>query len=168
MVADGYASVTSRRVATEAGVTAALIHYHFGTIDDLFVAVLERRAEESLVRQRAQLAASPKPLHLLWSILSHERGTAVTLELVAASRHHKQLEALLSNYSEQFRALYIELLGDRLGGNEVGGVAVPADAALALLNAVASNVTLERSIGVETGHAGALEAVERWLDIVEP
>ena len=37
MIEDGYASVSSRRVAKDAGVTPALVHYYFATIDDLFL-----------------------------------------------------------------------------------------------------------------------------------
>ena len=40
MLQDGYAAVSSRRVAKDAGVAPALVHYYFGTLDDLFVAVM--------------------------------------------------------------------------------------------------------------------------------
>ena len=46
MLADGYAAVTSRRVAADAGVTPALVHYYFKTIDDLFLAVIRRRGAQ--------------------------------------------------------------------------------------------------------------------------
>jgi AcrR family transcriptional regulator len=52
---EGYAAVTSRRVANEAGVTPPLVHYYFPTLDDLFLAVFRRRAEEQLERQARQL-----------------------------------------------------------------------------------------------------------------
>ena len=42
MLRDGYAAVTSRRVEADAGVK---LHYHFGTLDDLFIAVVRRRGE---------------------------------------------------------------------------------------------------------------------------
>ena len=43
---EGYAAVSSRRVASEAGVTGALVHYYFPTLDDLFLAVFRRGAEK--------------------------------------------------------------------------------------------------------------------------
>ncbi|HEY9236350.1 MULTISPECIES: TetR/AcrR family transcriptional regulator [Phenylobacterium] len=43
--AHGFYGVTTRQVAAEAGVDAALIHYYFGTKRDLFDAVFARRAE---------------------------------------------------------------------------------------------------------------------------
>ena len=38
MLADGYAAVSSRRVAAAVGINAPLVHYYFPTLDDLFVA----------------------------------------------------------------------------------------------------------------------------------
>jgi TetR/AcrR family transcriptional regulator len=42
MVEEGYAAVTSRRVAERAGLKSKLVHYYFRTMEDLFVAVYER------------------------------------------------------------------------------------------------------------------------------
>jgi AcrR family transcriptional regulator len=56
MLDEGYASATSRRVAAKAGVKAALVHYYFPSMDDLFVAVLREKAEGNLARQREAIA----------------------------------------------------------------------------------------------------------------
>ena len=45
MLEDGYAAVSSRSVANRVGINAPLVHYYFPTIDDLFIAVLRRRAD---------------------------------------------------------------------------------------------------------------------------
>ena len=55
MIDDGYAAVSSRRIAKEAGVTPALIHYYFPTLDDLFLEVLRRRGRQQLERQERHL-----------------------------------------------------------------------------------------------------------------
>ena len=44
MLDEGYAAVTSRRVAEQAGTDAALVYYYFGTMEDLFVALFRRNA----------------------------------------------------------------------------------------------------------------------------
>ncbi len=46
MLEEGYAAVTSRRVADKAGLKPQLVHYYFRTMDDLFLAVFRRRAEQ--------------------------------------------------------------------------------------------------------------------------
>ena len=45
---EGYAAVTSRRVADAAGLKPQLVHYYFRTMEDLFLEVFRRRAEEGL------------------------------------------------------------------------------------------------------------------------
>src|SRR6478672_9647738 len=67
MLEEGYAAATSRRVAAKAGVKAALVHYYFPTMDDLFLAVLRDKAETNLQRQRQAMAES-EPLHALWQL----------------------------------------------------------------------------------------------------
>ncbi len=56
MLEEGYAAATSRRVAAQAGVKPALVHYYFGGMDDLFVAVLQAGAETNLSTQQEALA----------------------------------------------------------------------------------------------------------------
>ena len=92
MLTAGYAAVTSRRVEAEAGLK---LHYHFGTLDDLFVDVFRWRAERNVERLQAALT-SPEPLRAWWQILSDPRGTALFVELTAATNHHTALQWLSS------------------------------------------------------------------------
>ena len=71
MLEEGYAAVSSRRVASEAGVNVALVYYYFETMDDLFIALFRRGAERSLERQ-AEVLASPQPLWGLWDLTHHQ------------------------------------------------------------------------------------------------
>ena len=64
MVEAGYAAVSTRRVATQAGVKPALIQYYFLTMDDLLLAAYRRAADRSIQSQVAALASS-RPLHAL-------------------------------------------------------------------------------------------------------
>jgi len=51
----GYYGVAVRDVAREAGVDSALVHYHFGSKDDLFSAALLSRAEGFMEERRTAL-----------------------------------------------------------------------------------------------------------------
>ena len=53
----GYAGITTRRLAEEAGANHGLVHYYFGSIENLFVRALERFTERLIERQRALYAA---------------------------------------------------------------------------------------------------------------
>ena len=61
MLEEGYAAVSSRRIAQKAGLKPQLVDYYFRTMDDLFLAAFRRRAEEGLERQ-AEALTSGQPL----------------------------------------------------------------------------------------------------------
>ena len=50
-------AITTRRLAEEAGANQGLVHYYFGSMENLLVRVLERFTERLIVRQRAMYAA---------------------------------------------------------------------------------------------------------------
>ena len=52
LVDSGHGAVTTRRLAEEAGVNHGLVHYYFGSMEHLFVRVLERFTERLIARQR--------------------------------------------------------------------------------------------------------------------
>src|SRR3954463_14461403 len=89
MLRDGYAAVTSRRVEAESGLK---LHYHFGTLDELFVAVVRRRGETTLARL-ADALHSPTPLSSWWRLVSEPRGNGLLVELTAAANHRPALQA---------------------------------------------------------------------------
>src|SRR5213082_2038493 len=57
LVSEGYAGISTRRLAQEAGVNHGLVHYYFGSMEELFVQVLERFTARLIARQRAMYAA---------------------------------------------------------------------------------------------------------------
>ncbi|HXY95243.1 MAG TPA: helix-turn-helix domain-containing protein, partial [Acidimicrobiia bacterium] len=65
LIVKGASGITTRKVAERAGVNQALVHYHFGTIEDLLVAVLERVSLE--VKERSeQIYRDDKPFLTGW------------------------------------------------------------------------------------------------------
>src|SRR5436305_11592368 len=86
MLEEGYAAVTSRRVAAKAGLKPQLVHYYFRTMDDLFVEVFRRRAERDLAGFERAIAADGS-LRNLWRLNADPRGAACTMEFVALANH---------------------------------------------------------------------------------
>src|SRR5436190_5354224 len=56
LVEVGHGGMSTRRLAAEAGANQGLVHYYFGSIDELFVQVLERFTKRLVARQRAMYA----------------------------------------------------------------------------------------------------------------
>ena len=52
LVSTGYAGVSVRRLAEEAGANHGLVHYYFGSMEELFLRVLERFTGRLIERQK--------------------------------------------------------------------------------------------------------------------
>ena len=65
LLADGFAALSTRRVADLAGVPLSQIHYHFGSKRQLILAVLAAENERLLERQE-EMFASSEPLWMRW------------------------------------------------------------------------------------------------------
>ncbi len=162
MLEEGYAAVGVRRVAREAEVAPALVLYYFRTLDDLFLAMLRRRADKELERAE-RLLSGPQPLRALWRLSSHP-GNALTTEFAALANHRKDIRAELAAISERYREVQLEAL---TRGLEQAGTQLPAGMSpavlLVLTNAVGRNLMMERALGMTTGHEEALAFVEQVL-----
>lgn len=56
LLADGYAGLSTRKVAHEAGVPLSQLHYHFGSKGGMVLALLEAENQRRLARQTAMYA----------------------------------------------------------------------------------------------------------------
>ena len=56
LLADGYAGLSTRKVAEEAGVPLSQLHYHFGSKQGLILALLEEENQRRLARQHRMYA----------------------------------------------------------------------------------------------------------------
>jgi TetR/AcrR family transcriptional regulator len=166
MLEEGYASVTSRRVAARAGLKPQLVHYYFRTMDELFLAVLRRGAERNLARQ-AKALASEQPLWALWALGNEPAGTALTIELTALANHRKSIKADIAEQARRFRRQQLEVVTEVLEGYGVDTEQLPPAAAALLMHALNQVLALEEGLGVDDGHAEARALVERWLTELE-
>ena len=62
---NGYAGTTARTIATAAGVPVSLVFYHFGTLDALFLALLDHTSASRLPHWQAALADVTNPVDLM-------------------------------------------------------------------------------------------------------
>jgi AcrR family transcriptional regulator len=167
MLDEGYAGVSSRRVAAVAGVKPALVHYYFPTMDDLFLAVYRRGAEQNLERF-GRAVRSPQPLRAMWKLSKDQRGRVLVMEFTALSRHRKVVRAALAESAERFRQMQLEAVQrvlDEQGGDADG---LNAEAIVLLMTGLSQTLALEREIGMTTGHKETTELVERLLERYEP
>ena len=165
MLEEGYAAATSRRVAARAGVKPALVHYYFPSMDDLFLAVLREGAEDNLVRQREALAAE-EPLHALWK-LNNAHGARLLMEFMALANHRKKIRSEIAAYAARFGDLEESAVTLALRAHGVDVAEFPPVVMSMIVTSLARILVLERSLGIDRGHAEAGDLIERLLDRYE-
>ena len=160
--AEGYAAVTSRRVAAEAGLKPQLVHYYFRTMDDLFLEVFRRRADENIARFERSIAQDGS-LRNLWRLNADPRGAAFRIEWVALANHRKAVRAEVARYAERFRAAQIEAVTAALAAQGVDEDQIPPVVALLLMTGIGQVLALEGGLGVTAGHDTTLDYIERKI-----
>ena len=161
----GHAGITTRRLAEEAGVNHGLVHYYFGSVENLLVRALERFTERMIERQRA-LYASDEPFVEKWRTAMHflvsEDVTyeKVWLELQAMAWNDPGLRERLARVNGEWRAVLTEAF--RKPHRELG-VSMPLDALVSLVITFNVGMIVERLGGIEAGHAELLDWIDRWL-----
>jgi TetR/AcrR family transcriptional regulator len=166
LLQEGYAGVTSRRVAAKAGLKPQLVHYYFRTMDDLFLEVFRRGAEHNLERQ-ARALASPKPLWALWDFCNDPAGVTLTMEFTALANRHPAIRQEIANYAEQFRRQQADALVGLFRQYGIDPAEVAPTAVLVLMSSIPRIMVIENALGVTTGHAETVEIVERYLTRLE-
>jgi AcrR family transcriptional regulator len=166
MLEEGYAAVTSRRVAEKAALKPQLVHYYFRTMDDLFLAAFRRRAEEGLEAQ-ARVLQARQPLWALWRFSIDPAATAITMEFIALANHRKALKAEIAYYAERFREEQRKALSMVLDRYGIDPVEVPALVWSVLMTSVSRVLVIEQALGMSAGHAETVEFVERYLHRLE-
>jgi AcrR family transcriptional regulator len=172
IVEHGYAGITSRALAAEAGVNNGLVHYYFGSMEEVLLQVLERFTERLIVRQRAMYGA-PGPFLEKWRTAwryqeDDLRGgySKIWLELQALAWNRPELRERIARVDAEWRAVLTEAIGRAL---DEYGVAdrFPPGAVVAMVMTFAQGFALERLLGVTEGHAELLGWIEDWLQSLE-
>ena len=160
----GHAGVTTRRLADEAAANHGLVHYYFGSIENLFARVLERFTDRLIERQRL-LYSSDAPFIEKWRTamryLDADRDyQRIWYELQALAWSRPELRGRVAQVDDAWRTVLREALGEPLERYELP---IPLDALVALVVTFNEGIILERLSGIDTGHAELLEWIDAWL-----
>lgn len=160
---EGYAAVSTRRVAARAGLKPSLVHYYFPTTDDLLIELSRRGAEES-DRMIEDALASPDPLQALWRFFVDTSRTAMALEFMAMANHREAVRAHMAQHSEAMRRRQVEILRHVLGDRLLGPDGCPPAGLSVVLAGIGRAIVMEENLGVRSGHEEAMAFVREWLE----
>jgi AcrR family transcriptional regulator len=165
LVSVGHAGITTRRLAEEAGANHGLVHYYFGSMENLLARVLERFTERLVVRQRAMYAAPDIPFIEKWRAAMRYLETdreyqKVWFELQSLAWNRPELRERVAHVNAEWRAVLTEAFAEP---RERYGIELPLDALVSLVITFNEGIMLERLSGVEAGQATLLEWIDDWL-----
>ena len=169
----GYAQISTRRLAEEAGANHGLVHYYFGSMENLFVRVLERFTERLIARQRAMYARHV-PFIEKWraamGFLEEDLASGypkVWLELQAMGWNRPDLRERVARVSAEWRTVLSEAFEGAVDEYGLDREGFPLGAWVTLVYTFNLGLEADRLSGVDTGHRELLEAIDRWLESLE-
>jgi AcrR family transcriptional regulator len=166
MLDEGYAAVSTRRVAAVAGTDKALVHYYFGTMDDLFIALFRRNAEARGAKLGAALTA-PQPLWALWDTLHEPSTTRLMTEFIALANHRKAVKTVMADNSRKFRRTQMDRLATALASYGLDPTDWSPSAVIMLLSAISRHVRTDEEFGVGLGRDDLVRLVENHITGLE-
>ncbi|GAB2659362.1 TetR/AcrR family transcriptional regulator [Nocardia goodfellowii] len=166
MLEEGYAAVSTRRIAALAGANSALVYYYFGNMDNLFVELFRRGADLGYQHQLDALR-SEQPLWALWESIHDQSRTALTMEFVALANHRKAIRVEITESSKRFRALQLSAVSEILAGYGAEALPYTPGALVLLMSSISRFLRMEEAFGIDTCHADAVELIETYLRDLE-
>jgi AcrR family transcriptional regulator len=169
----GHAGITTRRLATEAGANQGLVHYYFGSMDELFVQVLERFTERLVARQREMYAADVPFIEKWRTAWRYQDAdidggySKIWMELQAMAWSRPDLQPRIAEVNAEWRAVLreaFEIAADEYG---LDREQFPVDALVAMTMTFAQGYALEKLEGIDQDHDALLGWIETWLEQLE-
>jgi AcrR family transcriptional regulator len=173
LVREGAAGISTRQLAAEAGQNHGLVHYYFGSVDELLLQTLERFTNRILERQRAMYAADA-PFAEKWrtamGFIEEDLAAGypkVWAELEALAWNSPEKQERLNAVNDAWRSLLRDALADAIEEYGLDDSEFSAEALAALVMQFNKGLLNERLLGFDRGHAELLAAIDGWLASLE-
>jgi AcrR family transcriptional regulator len=163
----GYADITTRKLADEAGANLGLVHYYFGSMEELFLQVLERFTAQLITRQRAMYSA-PGPYIEKWReamrYLDEDRPyQKIWWELQAMAWNRPEFQPRVASVHKAWCDAMRNAVAEALERYKLDDDGFSTEAWVTLIVTVNEGIILERLSGIDRGHRELLAAIDKWL-----
>ncbi len=170
----GYARVSTRRVAEEAGVNHGLVHYYFGSMDELFIQVLERFTARFADLLRVVYEDPNLTFLEKWragaEFLQQDPIAdypKILLELSAMSWNNPPLQTRMQGVHAEFREVLRGPFTSAMREYGIDPDQFPIEAVIAFVVSSQLGQLVEQLSGVRAGQAELAAAIDRWLAELE-
>ncbi|MBV8462712.1 MAG: TetR/AcrR family transcriptional regulator [Acidimicrobiales bacterium] len=170
----GYAGVTTRAVAEEAGVNHGLVHYYFGSMEELLTQTLERFVDQMAGALDALYEDPTLSFAEKWRLGSQfwveeptKRFPKILMELLAMGWNMPALQPRLTEVHARFRSSFERHFGQAMREYGVDESAYPLKVIVAAVTSYQLGLIVEGLSGVEEGHRELLDWIQAWVDDLE-
>ncbi|MGH2741417.1 MAG: TetR/AcrR family transcriptional regulator [Thermoleophilaceae bacterium] len=174
LIGVGYSGITTRRLAEEAGANHGLVHYYFGSMENLFVRVLERFTERLVARQRQMYARTDISGADKWKTamgyLEADLAAGypkIWLELQSLGWNRPDIAERVAEVNREWRDVLTDAFDRMMGEYGIDRDQFPLAAMVSLVMTFNEGMMVERLSGISTGHRELMEMVGRWLESLE-
>lgn len=164
----GYAGITTRLLAAAANANQGLIHYYFGSLEEVFLQVLDRFTDRLIARQREMYEADVPFLEkwrTAWRFQDEDLAAGypkIWFELQAMAWNHPKMQARLAAVNATWRGVLREAFAHAM--EEYGIEEPPLEAVTALMVTFGLGYMLERVSGIREGHDALLSWIDGWIE----
>jgi AcrR family transcriptional regulator len=173
LVREGAAGISTRQLAREAGQNHGLLHYYFGSVDELLLQTLERFTARILERQRA-MYETEKPFIEKWrtamAFIDEDLTSGypkIWAELQALAWNKPELRERLQGVTDSWRTVLRDSLAEAIEEYDLEDGPFSAESWAALVSQFNQGLLFERLLGFDRGHSELLAAIDAWLGSLE-
>lgn len=158
---EGYAQVTSRRIAQRAGLKPQLVHYYFRTMDDLLVDLF-RTTSERYLHALERIAGLDDPLVRMFELSCDASTAALQMEFLALANHRPVMHALILEFGERLNQHETAIVRAAVGDGDLPDALPPPDVLAIILQTVARGLAFAGNFNPQRFEV-ARDAVIRML-----
>lgn len=169
LVEVGYAAITVRRLADRAGLNHGLVHYYFGSMEEVFLQTLERFTDRLIERQIALYAAEAPFVDRWRTAMSYVQADLdsgyqkVWFELQAMAWNHAEMRDRLAAVMRRWIDVLVPAFDVGLDELGVDKDRFPTTDVVTLVTTFNQGVMLQHLSGFTDGHEELLTMFDRWL-----
>jgi AcrR family transcriptional regulator len=157
-------------LAAEANANHGLVHYYFGSMEELLLQVLERFTERILKRQRAMYEDPNTPFIDKWrkamSFIDEDLAAGypkIWYELQALAWNRPEFRSRVLHVQEQWEIVLNDAVGHALKAYGIDRKKFPPEAVATLVRTFNLGMLLERLNGFDKGHDSLLRMIDQLL-----
>lgn len=164
---EGYAALTSRRVAEYLGVKQRLVYYYFRTMDDLILETFKRSVIRDLARLR-NAVTSEHALHDIWEVCINSTDARLVTEFMALANRNENLRQEVIAFIEESRELQITALKNALAKTRGAYAQWQPEVIAVIGTSLALALNREAALGTKKCHAAVKKLIQAFFDGTEP